>query len=334
MSHYLIIANPHAGSADIPFLKLCIERLLPTDSYTLVVEDSERAALEMTLAHIKTNPHIDTLIVCGGDGTLQTALDIYASNQKLIIGLIPLGTGNLLAKMLNIPETIPEALKIITEGYTRQLNPAHLNNTPFFISAGIGFDADVMQKTNKNIKREIGILAYVLKGFSVIDTDLNYDVILEGEITSGKLDNLYEGLCSGIMFIQHFDVQNIFGLFSKEETLKPHLDALVLLPGFSEDLLTIFYHVMRGTIDEIDSPYFLYFESTHFNISSLKSIPIQADGNIITIASEAHTPHVDTQFRVQSSRTSFPILCPENTHNLQAVIDDTFSSFKKIVDSI
>ncbi len=108
----------------------------------------------------------DTLVAVGGDGTINDVVQgLYsagaASSPRL--GLLPMGTANVLARVLNLPRYDPEAAgQIVRAGRERQIDLGRMGERVFVLVAGIGFDGAVTQAVNMRLKRRIGEWAYIL----------------------------------------------------------------------------------------------------------------------------------------------------------------------------
>ena len=98
------------------------------------------------------------VISCGGDGTVnETARALCGS--KVAMGIIPMGSGNGLARHLNIPMTIKGAMRVIADNRVIPCDYATANDQPFFCTFGVGFDAAVTFKFNSQRKR--GLTRYL-----------------------------------------------------------------------------------------------------------------------------------------------------------------------------
>src|SRR5260221_7007330 len=90
----------------------------------------------------------DVLVVVGGDGAILRVAPAIAKTS-IALGIVPGGTGNLLATNLEIPRDMPAAVRTILEGRTRtiDLGRASLDGKTydFSIACGIGLDAEVMK---------------------------------------------------------------------------------------------------------------------------------------------------------------------------------------------
>ena len=116
----------------------------------------------------------DTIIACGGDGTVNEVLNgvmAVAGGASPTIGVIPLGSGNLLATDLRLPRKPEAAARALLRYQPRELHPGLITYQTkkgerrryFIIAAGVGADAELMYRTAKGGKERWGIYAYFLE---------------------------------------------------------------------------------------------------------------------------------------------------------------------------
>ncbi|MDE5975660.1 MAG: YegS/Rv2252/BmrU family lipid kinase, partial [Muribaculaceae bacterium] len=111
---------------------------------------------------------LDMVISAGGDGTVNEIAGAL-SHTSTPLGILPLGSGNGLARSLGIPQDVGEALKIITSGHCIESDRGIVNGLPFYCTFGIGFDAAVSEKFAQTKRR--GRITYVR---SVIKEFISY----------------------------------------------------------------------------------------------------------------------------------------------------------------
>ncbi len=105
----------------------------------------------------------DVLIVAGGDGTfnrLVNALGPLEKEKRPIVGYIPTGTINDAGKSLGIKGNIKQALKVIIDGYTADIDIGKVNNSYFIFVLAIGQYSDIAYITKRDEKIKFGRLAY------------------------------------------------------------------------------------------------------------------------------------------------------------------------------
>jgi len=167
--HAAVVYNPRAVSVDgLRTLADKQERAhgwAPTQWFSTNVEDGGSGAAALA---IDTIPRV--IIVAGGDGTVRAVIE-QLEGSPVPLALIPVGTGNLLARELGLPlGDIATCLGAAFEGRERAIDVGivELENAEgiqrrhvFAVMAGIGLDAVMAQRTSAAAKRRLGWFAYV-----------------------------------------------------------------------------------------------------------------------------------------------------------------------------
>ncbi|MDQ3886684.1 MAG: diacylglycerol kinase family lipid kinase [Actinomycetota bacterium] len=111
---------------------------------------------------------VDVVLACGGDGTVRTVAQVLAGTG-VALGLLPAGTGNLLARNLDMHlNDIEGATRIALTGDERAVDVGRIliDDDPeervFLVMAGMGFDAAIMANAPEALKARVGALAYVI----------------------------------------------------------------------------------------------------------------------------------------------------------------------------
>ena len=121
-------------------------------------EDTGRGQAEAALAG-----QVDLVLASGGDGTVTACAEGLAG-RGVPLGVLPAGTGNLLARNLGLPLSLDEALAVSLGGTDRRLDVGTANGRIFVAMAGLGFDAELLDSTGEPLKRRLGWAAYALSG--------------------------------------------------------------------------------------------------------------------------------------------------------------------------
>jgi len=115
----------------------------------------------------------DLLAVCGGDGTVNEVAS-HVPNPPFPVAVLPAGTANVLARELGLPLDPVQALKIALGRAVRRVDLGELgpgSRRRFLFVAGIGFDAYAVSRTRLDLKKKIGMAAYVV---AIVDCLLSY----------------------------------------------------------------------------------------------------------------------------------------------------------------
>ncbi len=102
---------------------------------------------------------VDVVLASGGDGTI-TACVAGVAGTGVPLGVLPCGTGNLLARNLGLPLDLDEALAVALTGGEKALDVGVANDQPFVVMAGLGFDAEMLAGASEGLKKRAGWAAY------------------------------------------------------------------------------------------------------------------------------------------------------------------------------
>lgn len=123
---------------------------------------------------------VDVVVAVGGDGTVRACVE-GLGDSGVPLGVIPLGTGNLLARNFDIPLEIPEAIEVALTGRSEVLDAGVINGEVFTVIAGTGYDAAIMETTESEMKSRIGSLAYVVEGIRHLgDAPVSAEIEIDG----------------------------------------------------------------------------------------------------------------------------------------------------------
>ncbi|MEL7609222.1 MAG: diacylglycerol kinase family protein [Bacillota bacterium] len=161
MERFYCIVNPVAGSGKGKRSFLALKAVFERENipYQVVYSAAPGHIQELARAAVAAG---ERKIVCiGGDGSMREAAGELLHTEA-VLGLIPGGSGNDLCTALGIPDDIERAARILLEGHVRPIDAGLANRTPFFNVSGLGFDVQVLYKTEFYKKRLNGMLPYFL----------------------------------------------------------------------------------------------------------------------------------------------------------------------------
>lgn len=149
-------------------------------------------------AHAALEAGVDLIVTAGGDGTVRAVCQ-EAARTGVAVGIIPLGTGNLLARNMGLPLNTREAIEVAFGGQDRAIDlatfstdaafetepgdedveedesdvaedvpPKELTETTFLVMAGLGMDAEIMLGVDDNLKKRVGWFAYFVSGIKAL----------------------------------------------------------------------------------------------------------------------------------------------------------------------
>lgn len=100
------------------------------------------------------------VIAVGGDGTVTACAGVLAGT-RVALGIVPAGTGNLLARNLGIPLQLERAIDVALGGIDRRIDVLQSGDETYAVMAGMGLDAAMIRDTDDGLKERIGWLTYL-----------------------------------------------------------------------------------------------------------------------------------------------------------------------------
>lgn len=150
--HVLFIINPISGTRRKRSIPSLIQKHLDHTRFTHEVCFTEHAGHATEIAAQAAADGVDTVVAVGGDGTINEVARSLV-HTKTALAIIPCGSGNGLARHLELPQNARGAIDIINKDTVHCLDYGMLNDHPFFCTCGMGFDAFVSMKFAESGKR-------------------------------------------------------------------------------------------------------------------------------------------------------------------------------------
>lgn len=268
------IINPKAGvKKNIDLSEFIIRHFPKNISYDIIIwenKDDFDSIKQRVL-----NNHYTIAVACGGDGTVnQVAASI--KQTAVALGILPLGSGNGLARSLGIPMDLKQALKTIEKASIKLIDGGEINGHAFFCTAGIGFDAHIAEKFASSTTR--GFWTYFKTTFKEYFNykPNTYQIEIDGKTHQTKaflITIANAGQWGNDVYIAPFaDMQD--ELF--------HVSILTPFPKYS--ILGVGIKILNKNIHQ--SPRFQSLEGKHIKISYQGTLPVHFDGEPTTFSNQ------------------------------------------------
>lgn len=177
-----LIFNPVSGQGNAEEdLKLIKQLLEPAMQLMIHFTTPEIGPEQLTQKAMEARA--DLVIASGGDGTVSAVADALIGTD-VPLGVIPRGTANAFAVALGIPARltpIRSACQVILNGHTRKVDAARCNGLPMILLAGIGFEAEMVEKADREAKNRWGALAYIMAGIQQFNEQELFETEIEVE---------------------------------------------------------------------------------------------------------------------------------------------------------
>jgi diacylglycerol kinase (ATP) len=265
-----IIFNPAARGEKAASLEEKVRYLTEADAFWLS-RPGETAELARELAEAGYS----TIVVAGGDGTINEVVNGIAG-LDVSLGILPIGTMNVLAYELGLPTTqLDQCWEIIQQGIARSIDLAVANDQYFVQLSGVGLDALAVRETDLNIRKTIGPISYIFAVAQIIGRPAPRLEICfnERETMGGCFVLVGNGRFYGGPLAFFPDAKNDDGL----------LDVLVFKHQGYLDIIRYLQGVLAG--NHADFADIEYRQVRSLRVISDRGVPVEIDGEVT-----AHTP--------------------------------------------
>jgi diacylglycerol kinase family enzyme len=180
----LVLLNARAGTLiDIGPARMVgeIESTLQPHCARIEVRLLKPRALRRAIADAAIGPH-DTVIVGGGDGSVSAAVAAFSGGDK-VLGVLPFGTMNLLARDLGMPADPRDAVAALARAGPRHIDLAEINGRPFHTLSGLGFFSHMARAREEVRGHPLGRFAGVVLAWSRAlrrTAPFSIDIVVEG----------------------------------------------------------------------------------------------------------------------------------------------------------
>ena len=161
MDKLYFIVNPISGSGRGRRDFARVEALLRERGAAYEAVYSEHPGHAVALARAAVEAGERCIIAVGGDGTVNEVASVLV-NTGVVMGVLPFGTGNDLARVAGFPEDPEAAVDTLLAGRTRRMDAGMANDRFFLNVSGFGFDVDVLVNTERYKEKYNGMLPYLL----------------------------------------------------------------------------------------------------------------------------------------------------------------------------
>ena len=218
------------------------------------------------------------VLVCGGDGTVAACAGALAGTG-VAMAVLPLGTGNLLARNLGIPLELAEALEVAFGTAERVIDVLESAEQRFVVMAGLGFDAALIRDTDEQLKDRVGWLAYVGGMARALRRSprARFTVTVDDglPVTSQAI---------GVLVGNVGQLQAGITLMPDARPDDGQLDVLVLAPRTVRDWPALVWRILRGRPDSGRQAEML--RGKKVQISSGVEVPMEFDGDLCGAGTE------------------------------------------------
>ena len=177
--HFII--NPISGIGKQENILNEIENEIDESIFEITIHYTQRKGHATEIAKNLCSKNADIIIAVGGDGTVNEIAQALV-NSNIILGIIPTGSGNGLARHLGIPQNSSKALRLLNTLNNRKIDSCTANGQFFMNVSGIGYDAHIShcfaQKRKRGMKTYVKLILSEWWTYRV----KKYQIKIEGQV--------------------------------------------------------------------------------------------------------------------------------------------------------
>ncbi len=312
----LFIANPISGTHDKKPIIDSLPRFLDGNRFEWEVAWTDHRGHAEELAGNASRADIDVCVAVGGDGTVNEVARALRHSETAL-AIIPMGSGNGLARHLQIPLDPDRALRVLSRCDIKALDYGMINDIPFFCTCGMGFDAFISEKFAGSGKR--GIQTYienVFRGGLSYEPE-TYEIDIEGQKEHYTAFLIACGNAS--------QYGNNFYIAPQASMSDGLLDVTIIEPLNMLDAPQLVMQAMNKTLDA--NSHVRTFKCKSLHVHRSQPGVIHYDGEPAVAGEDIDIHLVEKGLRVvvneEADKTTAPII-----HNIQDIFDQITGDIK------
>ncbi|MES2774352.1 MAG: YegS/Rv2252/BmrU family lipid kinase [Bacteroidota bacterium] len=272
----VFVVNPIAGTRSKNDLQQYLEKRTAAAGIDFIVMHSDPDGDYGPLKIVIDKQHITDVVVCGGDGTIS-ALAGALIGTKVNIGIIPVGSGNGLARAACIPLKPSKALEIVFANNATEVDGFYINRQYSCMLSGLGFDAQIAHNFAKNSRR--GLITYTRESLMHFFKAKPYQFEIEVNGFSFYTDAFFISIANSNQF------GNNFTIAPKASLTDGLLDIVIVQKMNKARLPFAILKQVRGNntlqelVDTISKRNVVYFQVPEIKIRNIQYAPLHIDGD-------------------------------------------------------
>ena len=266
MNEIVVILNPAARGEKAKALWEKVRGL----SRNSFVRTTSEAGEAREFAKQAVHQGAKIVVAAGGDGTVNEVVNGLAGSD-VALGLLPIGTMNVFAAELGLPSNnLRKCWETIERGHTRIVDLPMANRHAFVQLAGVGFDAQIVQETSRDFRKQFGPLSYLVAATQIASRKPpNLIVESGGKQQTGSFVLIGNGRYYGGPFV----------IFKDAKVDDGKLDVMIFKNLGYLDIVRYLSGIVFGT--HADMHDVEYFQTRKVVVRSAGDVPVEVDGEVI-----------------------------------------------------
>lgn len=266
--HLVFIVNPRSGTDRIKAVRAAIDSVIDSRLYTHELLYTKRPKHGIDLAREAAANGAFAVVAIGGDGSVNDVVNGLMGSDTAL-GIVPKGSGNGMARTMDIPLKIEASLAVINKGNACPVDIAFVNGRPFISNAGVGFDALISKKFNRSKRRGLMAYSWLITKYLWLYKEWDWKITIDGKKIKAKAFLI--NVANGQQFGYNFKI-------APEASYTDGLLDLIIIREFPKLLgAPLVFRAMNGTLTQ--SPYVDHYRGKEITISHPDLKLMQTDGD-------------------------------------------------------
>lgn len=268
LKHIVFIVNPKSGTERRKEIETAVTNNLDKGKFSYEILETQYAKHGTTLAREAAAKGVYAVVAVGGDGSVNDIATGLAGSST-VLGIIPKGSGNGMARTMGIPLLPDEAVKVINNDNTVAIDVAQANDRLFISNAGVAFDALISKKFAKSERRGLMVYSWLVTKYMWLYKEWDFTIIIDGKEIRERA--FMVNVANGKQFGYNFHIAPM------ADYTDGILDVVIIrkFPKIMGGLIAL--RAMTGTI--LKSPYVRHYTGRHVVITHPNLRLMQTDGD-------------------------------------------------------
>ncbi len=282
---YIFLINPHSGTQKFTTVKATIQTFIHNNSLDAEILETLSSG-NYDLIHDKIiSERVTHIVIGGGDGTIHGVVNALF-DLPVQFGILPLGSGNGLARTLGIPMSLQKAMELILNGKSVFIDAIEINNKLSLNVSGLGFDASIAEDFAGRIKR--GLLTYTQQSLVQFFKAHPYQFEIQVFGMNFFTDAFLISIANSTQF------GNNFTIAPKASLIDGLLDVVIVQKMNKIRLPFAMLQQIRGNnhltelVEKFSNQGILYFQTPSITIINRKHAPFHIDGDPYPASEKIH----------------------------------------------
>ncbi len=278
----LLVLNPAAGQGDPGRVRRGLGAAFAARGAAFDLVETAGAGDAEAHARRAAELGYRSVVAVGGDGTVAECITGLAGTG-VPLAIVPQGTGNQVARNLGIPLPVDAAVETVVAGRPEPIDVGRLGDGRYFaVTAGAGWDAEVISVATRALKDRWGFGAYLYAGLRTVNAPpaADFRITADGQELEVRA-SMVLAVNMGTFVSSHFSLELRIGPgVSFRDGL---LDVCIFAPRHAPDVAAMLWRVARGRYEGDDR--MIYLRAREVRIESDPAVVTEIDGDLV-----GHTP--------------------------------------------